>query len=161
MRRGIQTQVVTPGKDKKWYLAGALDYVTCKILHVTGEHKSHALFLALLERIERAFPASVVSRIDVVADNYKTHKTPEAKSWLESHQRIELLWLPTYRPRANPVERVFGDVPRHLHAQSQAEKAQRSGGLCGEVSEGARRVAVHSLGDLLRGRSARGPLPDH
>jgi transposase len=110
MRRELQTEVMTPGKNQKWYLAGALDYLTGKILHVTGEHKTHDLFLELLKRVERAFPSSVVSRIYVVADNYKTHKTPEVESWLESHRRIELLWLPTYCPRANPMERVFGDV---------------------------------------------------
>jgi transposase len=110
MRRGIQREVMTPGKNKKWYLAGALDYVTGQILHVTGGHKTHALFLELLKRVERAFPASTVSRIYVVADNYKIHKTPEVESWLEKHQRIEMLWLPTYCPRANPIERVFGDV---------------------------------------------------
>jgi transposase len=110
MRRGIQTEVMTPGKNRKRYLAAALDKVTGKVLHVTGEHKTHALFISVLERVERAFPSSVVSRIYVVPDNYKIHKTPEVESWLGSHQRIELLWLPTYCPRANPVERVFGDV---------------------------------------------------
>jgi transposase len=27
-----------------------------------------------------------------------------------SHPRFVLLWLPTYCPRANPIERAFGDV---------------------------------------------------
>jgi len=29
---------------------------------------------------------------------------------LASHPRFTLLFLPTYCPRANPIERVFGDV---------------------------------------------------
>jgi transposase len=110
MRRDIQTEVMTPGKNRKWYLAAALDKVTGKILHVTARRKTHELFLELLKKVERAYPATEVSRIYVVADNYKIHKTPEVKSWLGNHPRIELLWLPTYCPRANPVERVFGDV---------------------------------------------------
>src|SRR5687767_12018486 len=32
------------------------------------------------------------------------------KLGLANHPRFELLWLPTYCPRANPIERVFGDV---------------------------------------------------
>jgi transposase len=32
------------------------------------------------------------------------------KGWLASHPRFVLLWLPTYCPRANPIERAFGDV---------------------------------------------------
>jgi transposase len=27
-----------------------------------------------------------------------------------SHPRFEFLWFPTYCPRANPIERVFGDA---------------------------------------------------
>src|SRR5262245_24900141 len=30
--------------------------------------------------------------------------------WLAAHPRFELLYLPTYCPRANPIERAFGDV---------------------------------------------------
>jgi transposase len=29
---------------------------------------------------------------------------------LANHPRFELLFLPTYCPRANPIERAFGDV---------------------------------------------------
>jgi transposase len=31
-------------------------------------------------------------------------------AWLEEHSRFELARLPSYCPRANPIERVFGDV---------------------------------------------------
>jgi transposase len=30
--------------------------------------------------------------------------------WLASHPRVQLLFLPPYCPRANPIERAFGDV---------------------------------------------------
>ena len=30
--------------------------------------------------------------------------------WLAAHPRFELLFLPTYCPKANPIERAFGDV---------------------------------------------------
>ena len=31
-------------------------------------------------------------------------------SWLAKHPRFELVYLPSYCPRANPIERAFGDV---------------------------------------------------
>src|SRR5215470_17365815 len=37
-------------------------------------------------------------------------KPKPSSSGLASHPRFELLWLPTYCPRANPIERAFGDV---------------------------------------------------
>jgi hypothetical protein len=84
---------MTLGKNRKWYLAAAPDKVTGKLLHVTGAHKSHDLFLELLKKVERVFPASTISRIYLVADNYEIHKMPEVKSWLESHPRIEMLLI--------------------------------------------------------------------
>jgi transposase len=45
-----------------------------------------------------------------VADNAKIHKAEEVTKWLAAHPRFALLYLPTYCPRANPIERAFGDV---------------------------------------------------
>jgi hypothetical protein len=46
----------------------------------------------------------------VVVDNSKIHKAKAVGHWLATHPRFELLFLPTYCPRANPIERAFGDV---------------------------------------------------
>jgi transposase len=32
------------------------------------------------------------------------------EQWLVAHPRFTLLFLPTYCPRANPIERAFGDI---------------------------------------------------
>jgi transposase len=32
------------------------------------------------------------------------------KRWLAEHPRVTLLFLPTYCPKVNPIERCFGDV---------------------------------------------------
>ena len=37
-------------------------------------------------------------------------KAKAVTQWLANHPQFEVLWLPTYCPRANPIERVFGDV---------------------------------------------------
>ena len=43
-------------------------------------------------------------------DNYCIHKAKAVQQWVASHPRFALLWLPTYCPRANPIERAFGDI---------------------------------------------------
>jgi len=116
MLRGTQTEVLTPGQNKKHYLAGALDIVTGKIMHVVGERKNRWLFIDLLRLLERRFPATRISKIYVVADNYRIHKAQAVIEWLAHHPRFEIIWLPSYCPKANPIERAFGDVPGHLHA---------------------------------------------
>jgi hypothetical protein len=43
-------------------------------------------------------------------DNYQLHKAKAVGQWLASHPRVARLFLPTYGPRANPIERAFGEV---------------------------------------------------
>jgi transposase len=50
----------------------------------------------------------------VVVDNYKIHKAQAVDRWLAAHPRFELVFLPTYCPRASPIERIFGDVHDHV-----------------------------------------------
>jgi transposase len=110
MPQGTQDEVMTPGKNEKYYLAGALHLATGKLLHCLGPRKNNGLFRDLLTTLERTYPAPRTTRIYVVVDNYCIHKAKAVEQWLASHPRFVLLWLPTYCPRANPIERVFGDV---------------------------------------------------
>jgi transposase len=68
------------------------------------------LFLDLLATLDRAYPARAFFRLSVVVDNSKIHYAGEVAKWLAAHPRFELLYLPTYCPTANPIERAFGDV---------------------------------------------------
>lgn len=110
MLRGTQTEVLTPGTNRKHYLAGALNFVTGKLLYTVGEHKNRWLFIELLKVIDRTCPAQKFARIYVVVDNYRIHTAKAVVEWLEAHPRFELVFLPSYCPRANPIERAFGDV---------------------------------------------------
>jgi transposase len=64
----------------------------------------------LLQTLEDAYPTAQYERIYVVVDNYKIHKAKAVDAWVANHPRVTLLFLPTYCPRANPIERAFGDV---------------------------------------------------
>ena len=110
MLRGTQVEVMTPGTNQKNYLGGALNYMTGKLLHVVGERKNRWLFIDLLRAIERACPPQKIEKIYVIVDNYRIHKAQAVVNWLKNHPRFELVWLPSYCPRANPIERAFGDV---------------------------------------------------
>jgi DDE superfamily endonuclease len=46
----------------------------------------------------------------VIVDSYSIHHAKAVERWLATHPRLTLLWLPTYCPRANPINRAFGDV---------------------------------------------------
>jgi transposase len=110
MPQGSQREVMTPGTNAKHYLAGALDLATGTLHHGQGPRNTHGLFRDLLQTLEAAYPAAQYQRIDVVVDNYKIHQAKAVDEWLANHPRVTLLFLPTYCPRANPIERAFGDV---------------------------------------------------
>jgi transposase len=110
MPKGEQREVLTPGTNEKRYLAGALDMRTGTILHRVWWRKTHGLFLDLLQALEGAYPSGRFTHLYVVVDNYKLHKAQAVAQWLATHPRVELLFLPTYCPKASPIERAFGDV---------------------------------------------------
>jgi transposase len=110
MRKGTQTPVLTPGKNEKQYLGGGWDVRTGVVHSCFGERKTNALFRNLLDTLQRRYPALRYDRVYIVADNYRIHKTQAVQQWWAAHPHFAVLWLPTYCPRANPIERVFGDT---------------------------------------------------
>jgi putative transposase len=110
MPKGTQLEVMTPGQNQKHDLAGALDLTTGMLHHCLGPRKTNALFRDLLTHLDARYPADRYTRLYGVVDNDKIHKAKAGEQWLATHPRVTLLLLPTYCPRANPIERAFGDV---------------------------------------------------
>jgi transposase len=110
MPQGEQVEVLTPGTNEKRYLAGALDITTGTTQHCVWYRKTTGLFLDLLATLDREYPARAFSRLSIVVDNSKIHYAEEVEKWLAAHPRFKLLFLPTYCPKANPIERAFGEV---------------------------------------------------
>jgi putative transposase len=110
MPKGTQLEVMTPGQNQKHYLAGALDLSTGKLHYCLGPCKTNALFRDLLTRLDARYPADRYTQLYVVVDNDRIHQAKAVEPWLATHPRVTLLFLPTYCPQANPIERAFGDV---------------------------------------------------
>ena len=110
MPKGEQVEVLTPGTNEKRHLAGALNITTGTITHCVWYRKPTGLFLDLLQTLDRTYPARTCFHLQVVVDNAKIHQAAAVTKWLAAHPRFELLYLPTYCPQANPIERAFGDV---------------------------------------------------
>ena len=109
MLKGTQLEIRTPGKNRKHYLAAALDLATGQTYYVLGPKKNNVLFRRLLDHLRQS-SGKRYRKIYVVCDNYSIHKAKAVEGWLEEHSGFELVWLPSYCPKANPIERVFGDV---------------------------------------------------
>lgn len=110
---GVRKDVVTPGQNRKHYLAGAYYPPTDTLVVVDGERKRSALFIALLEELARRFAAR--GTVHLVVDNYIIHKskiTQRALAKLDG--KVVLHFLPPYCPDDNPIERVWWDLHAHV-----------------------------------------------
>jgi transposase len=109
MVRGQQKEVLTPGKNVKRYLAGALDARSRQLLWVEGARKTSALFIALLNHLRRTYTHAPV--IHVILDNYRIHDSKIVHAALLGYgSRIQLHFLPPYCPNDNRIERVWQDL---------------------------------------------------
>ena len=110
MPKGSQVEVMTPGQHHKHSVAGALDPATGTLFHGLGARQTTALCRDLLDVLEARYPAEPYIRIDVVVDHDKIHQAKAVEQWRAAPPRVTWLFLPTYGPRANPIERACGDV---------------------------------------------------
>jgi putative transposase len=132
MPQGETVKLVTPGQNQKHYLAGALELKTGRIVHCTAFRKTNVLFRALLDGLERRYPKARFDKVYVVVDNYGIHKAKAVERWLAAHPRVTLLFLPTYCPQANPIERAFGDVHDKCTRNHQRKRIEE---LVGDVEQ--------------------------
>jgi len=106
IKRGQQPLVLTPGKNVKYYIAGALNARTGTVLYRHGPSKNSGLFVDLLRHLNRSYRRSRV--IHLIVDNYIIHKSRRTLNALEAlGDRIHLHFLPPYSPEHNQIERLW------------------------------------------------------
>ena len=118
MNRGQQKWVMTPGRNEKRYLAGALNARTRRLTCVERPMKNSWLFIALLEALLKDYPAA--RRIHVVLDNFRIHHSRIVQQALQRWEgRIVLHFLPPYCPDHNKIERVWQDLHANVTRNHQ------------------------------------------
>ena len=109
MNYGKQKQVLTPGQNKKRYVAGALNAATRQITWVRAERKNSLQVIALIHKLVDEHPEAGV--IHLILDNCKTHHskiTQAAVTALDG--KVKLHFLPPYCPDGNDIERIWLDL---------------------------------------------------
>ncbi len=109
---GQQLQVDTPGYDNPWLaLFGSLAFPSGEGLYSIHEHKRHLELIYHLQLLMNTYPDHFLF---IVLDNASAHTTPkEVESFCQDHRlQMELVFLPTYSPHLNLIERLWR-VLRH------------------------------------------------
>ena len=109
MMPGQQKLVLTPGRNEKRYIAGALNHSTGELVWVEGKSKASGLFCALVKAVMERYRRK--RRIHIVLDNYIIHSSKKTQRFLRQYgDRLVLHFLPPYCPNANRIERLWQDL---------------------------------------------------
>lgn len=88
-----------------WRIGGALNALTGQVTYVDGYIVGRAKVIALYRRLAQTYPR--VKKIYVVQDNWSIHWHPQVLEALAAYPQIEPIWLPTYAPWLNPIEKLW------------------------------------------------------
>ena len=103
---GKQLKVDTPGLENPWYaLFGSLIFPSGEGLY-TIHHRKRAA--ELLEHLQLLIDLDPGAFWFVILDNASAHTTAAVHSFEQQHlDRLELVFLPTYSPHLNLIERLW------------------------------------------------------
>ncbi|HVP66484.1 MAG TPA: IS630 family transposase [Anaeromyxobacteraceae bacterium] len=109
MLPGHRRYVVTPGQNKKRFVAGALNAQTRKLTWVEAPSKASDLFCKLVWKVAAEYRTA--KRIHLIVDNYIIHSSKKTQRFLAQFGgRVVLHFLPPYCPDDNKIERVWLDL---------------------------------------------------
>jgi len=87
-------------------LFAALEVATGAVIGQCLPRHRHQELLTFLKTVDTNVPAGL--DIEVILDNYATHKHADVTAWLERHPRVHFHFTPTSSSWLNLVERWFG-----------------------------------------------------
>jgi hypothetical protein len=99
------------GRAGATHLFAAFDTRSGRVCGVTTRRKRRVEYLALLEHLDRAIPASVTA-VHLLADNVSAHHGKLVRTWLAAHPRFVAHFTPVHCSWMNPVEQWFGILRR-------------------------------------------------
>ena len=94
------------GNNQQWRTIGALNALTGQVHYLDGYIVGRQQVSQFYSRLDRAYPKQVELSY-VIQDNWNIHTHPDVLSALEEYPRIPPIWLPTYAPWLNPIEKLW------------------------------------------------------
>ena len=105
------------GQARKVATLGVLDAIIRIALVHTSPTKRSSDFIALLERLDRAYgpvPGQTRKPVVLVLDNGPIHTSKASRAALAArHPWLAVEWLPRYAPELNATEGTWRDLKRH------------------------------------------------
>jgi transposase len=102
---------VAPVADRRdannglWRLIGGLNAFTGQVNYLDAYIVGRAKVTEFYGKIVDAYPRA--RRLYVIQDNWSIHRHPDVLAVLQEWPQVEPVWLPTYAPWLNPIEKLW------------------------------------------------------
>jgi hypothetical protein len=149
-------------KQGLWRLMGALNPLTGRVTYLDNYIIGREKVIACYGRLVEAYPRA--RRIYAIQDNWSIHTHPDVLAALGGWPQIEPVWLPTYAPWLNPIEKLWRWLRQevlkmHRLADDWPALRGRVRAFLDQFAEGSQRLLeyVGLLGNGLIARMIHGP----
>ncbi len=110
-----QQKVQTPGSNQRFYVLGVANALSGQFTAILSHKHRSIEFLGLVDTLLEVYPTE---ELYVVMDNSKIHDSVMTTECLldneEKYHRFHRVFLPTYSPWLNPIERFWRFMRRRL-----------------------------------------------
>ena len=94
------------GNNQQWRTIGALNALTGQVDYLDGYIVGRQQVIQFYGLLDRAYPKKV-ELIYVIQDNWNIHTHPDVLTAVAAYPRLKPVWLPTYAPWLNPIEKLW------------------------------------------------------
>jgi DDE superfamily endonuclease len=103
---GLETAVAQrAGTNQQWRTIGALNALTGQVTYLDGYIVGRRQVMQFYAQLDHTYPAADL--LYVIQDNWNIHTHPDVLAALARYPRIKPVWLPTYAPWLNPIEKLW------------------------------------------------------
>jgi DDE superfamily endonuclease len=144
-------------KQGLWRLMAALNPFSGQVTYLDNYIVGREKVIECYGRLVAAYPQA--RRLYAIQDNWSIHKHPDVVGALKAWPQVEPVWLPTYAPWLNPVEKLWRWLRQdvlHLHRLADDWKAlrERVRAFLDQFARGSQRLLEY-VGLLGNGQVAR------
>jgi hypothetical protein len=97
--------VACANNNRQWRIIGVLNALTGQVNYLDNYIVGRKVVGQMYHYINHLYPHA--EQIYIVQDNWSIHNHAEVLAELDSLPRLETVWLPTYAPWLNPIEKLW------------------------------------------------------
>lgn len=154
---GLETAVAQrAGTNQQWRTIGALNALTGQVSYLEGYIVGRQQVIQFYSQLDHAYPAAEL--LYVIQDNWNIHTHPEVLAALARYPRLKPVWLPTYAPWLNPIEKLWRWVRQdvlkmHRWVEDWPQVKQRVRDFLAQFAHGSQEL-LHYVGLSGEGKLA-------